>query len=596
MENVKKIGDFVISLDRPLGKGSFGSVFFGYKQDDPSFKIAAKVMSNSNIQSSPHRDKIIESIKREIAVLKKIKNPNVVQLYTEYLTSNNIYLMFEYCKDGDLLNYRESRGGSSSYLPEGEAIEFFRHICNGFKSLYQAKIIHRDIKPSNILLHEGNAKIADFGFARFTDDVDQKTYMTEVGSPLYMAPEIFNQNKYNSKCDVWSLGILLFELLYGTTPWNANSAYDLFNKISKNPLKFPAFPKRSSKIKDLLQGMIQTNPDTRLSWETIFKHEFVSENIYTMKELKNSDKIDENLAQSMISSTNSLSKKLVQGNLNHVTEKDYKIEEEKNEKDPVHCEKIKNAGETSPMKKPKDFKIKPESNETKNLIKKIKDQMLYERNIAFFLKGTCHLLVAAFGAGLIHIEDIFLYRIVFVLQKYEMVLMKYSLDLTEGKIPLEKIPTAEFFVSNEYPNFVKQMREDYDECDTIYQQVLKLLLSKKDALKKNNLIKFIGILQTGLICDQKFGIIYKETIQEFMDAVSLEFFSIVEQNKPEDIEIDYLKLMHYLQIASSIEKPFNFFKKKEGEQTCQLFFQFYDEMSQIEAKDLISSIKKNWSK
>lgn len=600
MENTKKIGDFVLSLDRPLGKGAFGSVYFGYKQQDPSMKIAAKVISNSNIQNSPHREKIIESIKREISVLKKIKNPNIVQLHSEYLTNNNIYLIFEYCKDGDLLNYRESRGGSHAYLPEGESIEFFRHITNGFKSLQQGKIIHRDIKPSNILLHEGNAKIADFGFARFTDDVDQKTFMTEVGSPLYMAPEIYCQNKYNAKCDIWSLGILLFELLYGVTPWTATNAHDLFNnKIGKIPLKFPTVPKRSSKVKDLLQAMIQVNPDSRVSWEVIFKHDLVCDNIYTWKEIKNSGKLDESLNQSMISSTNSLNKKLVQGNLIHVDEKKIKdfIEEEKNPDSELKLEKEKySKEESSPIKKPIEMKIRPDSNETKALIKKVKDLMLYERNIAFFLKGTCHLLVSAFGAGQIHVDELFIYRLVFLLQKYEMILMKFSLDLTEGKINLEKISTAEFFASNEYPTFIKQIREDFEECNNIYQQVHKLLKTKIQIMKKENLNEFIEILQNGLICDQNFCKTYKETIQEFMDSISLEFFSLVEQNDPNDISIDYLKLLHFLQISSSVEKPFNFFKKKEGEQTCQLFFQFYDEMAQIEAKDLISLIKKNWSK
>ena len=120
MEPTKRIGDFVIYLDKPLGKGAFGSVYFGYKEHDPSIKIAAKVMSNVNIQKSANREKLIQAIKREISVLKTIKNSNVVQLHSEYLTNNNIYLIFEYCKDGDLLNYRESRGGSKAFLTEGE--------------------------------------------------------------------------------------------------------------------------------------------------------------------------------------------------------------------------------------------------------------------------------------------------------------------------------------------------------------------------------------------------------------------------------------------------------------------------------------------
>jgi len=593
MENTKRIGDFVISLDKPLGKGAFGSVYFGCKLQDPSIKIAAKVMSNSNIQNSPNRDKIVESIKREIAVLKKISNYNIVQLYSEYLTNNNIYLMFEYCKDGDLSNFRESRGGPKAFLPEGEALEFFRHICNGFKALTQAKIIHRDIKPSNILLHEGNAKIADFGFARFTDDIDQKNFMTEVGSPLYMAPEIFCQNKYSSKCDVWSLGILLYELLYGTTPWTANNAFELFNnKILKLPLKFPENPKRSQKIKDLLKGMLQLNQDHRVSWEDIFKHELVCESTFTWKELRKSGNMDESLTESLMRCSTSLRKQLVQGNLNPISEK----KEEIGAFDMI--EEKQTSGEISPKKsKEKDLKSRPPTSETKLFFKKIRDLMLYERNIAFFLKGTCHLLVGSFGSGLIHIDELFLYQIVFLIQKFEMVLMKYSLDLSEGKIPLEKIQTAEFFASKEYPFFLKQIRADYEECELIYQQVMNLVKSKVNSLKKDkNVGEFLTVLKSGLICDQTFCKVYKEAIQEFMNLVSSEFFTFVEQNDAQDIEVDYLKLMRFLQIAASVDKPFSFFKKKEGEETSQLFFQFYDDIGQMDVKELIAAIKRDWNK
>lgn len=595
MENSKRIGDFVIFLDKPLGKGAFGSVYFGCKASDPSVKIAAKVMSNNNIQNSPNREKIIESIKREIAVLKKISNYNIVQLYSEYLTSNNIYLIFEFCKDGDLSNYRESRGGPNAYLPESEALEFFRHICNGFKALNQAKIIHRDIKPSNILLHEGNAKIADFGFARFTDDVDQKSFMTEVGSPLYMAPEIFCQNKYNAKCDVWSLGILLYELLYGTTPWNATNAYDLFkNKILKLPLKFPENPKRSQKIKDLIKAMLQLNLDNRISWEDIFKHELVCESPFAWKELRKSDKMDESLTESLIKSSNTLRNQLVQGNLNPVSEK-----KENNDMNDTIDEKPQKKAVMEDVSPKKGKEIAPKSNyvENKILFKKIRDVMLYERNVAFFLKGTCHLLVGCFGNNLIHINELFLYQIVFLIQKFEMVLMKYSLDLCEGRVPLEKIPTGEFFASKEYPIFLKQIKSDYDECESIYQQVLNLIKSKLNELKKQNTpTEFFTVLQTNLTCDQVFCKMYKESIQEFMDQVSLEFFSLVDQNNGNDIEIDYLKLMRFLQIASTVEKPFNFFKKKEGQESSQLFFQFYDEIGQMDGNELVGLIKKNWSK
>jgi len=95
-------------------------------------------------------------------------------------------MFLEYCRDGDLKGLLKKSGGR---LSESEALEFFRQIIDGFKILYQSSIIHRDIKPANILLHEGIAKITDFGFARVIDSgMEDTANLSKVGTPLYMAP------------------------------------------------------------------------------------------------------------------------------------------------------------------------------------------------------------------------------------------------------------------------------------------------------------------------------------------------------------------------------------------------------------------------
>jgi serine/threonine protein kinase len=92
--------------------------------------------------------------------------------------------------------------------------------------LYNNSIIHRDIKPANILIHEGVAKLTDFGFARVIDSgMEDQGAFSKVGTPLYMSPQILNDQKFSSKCDIWSLGMMLYEMLYGKTPWTANSPY-----------------------------------------------------------------------------------------------------------------------------------------------------------------------------------------------------------------------------------------------------------------------------------------------------------------------------------------------------------------------------------
>lgn len=119
--------------------------------------------------------------------------------------------------------------------------------------LFDEKVIHRDIKPSNILLHNGMAKIADFGFARVIESEIDMMVLSRVGSPIYMAPQILEGKHFTSKCDIWSLGVMFYELLYGVTPWMAPGQYELLKKIQNQPLTFPEVPVRSQKVKSLLQ-------------------------------------------------------------------------------------------------------------------------------------------------------------------------------------------------------------------------------------------------------------------------------------------------------------------------------------------------------
>jgi len=112
-----------------------------------------------------------------------------------------------------------------------ESVIFFKHVINGFQKLHENKVIHRDIKPSNILLHNGVAKIADFGFARIIETEFDQMALSRVGSPIYMAPQILEGSHFSSKCDIWSIGVMFYELLYGVTPWIAFGQCELLEKI-----------------------------------------------------------------------------------------------------------------------------------------------------------------------------------------------------------------------------------------------------------------------------------------------------------------------------------------------------------------------------
>lgn len=130
-----------------------------------------------------------------------------------------MYIVTEYCEDGDLRNFikRKRRVG------EVEALKILRDIMNGFKYLCSHEIIHRDLKPANILVHNGRCKISDFGFAKNLEFGENTILRSVVGTPLYMSPQILSKQSYTNKSDLWSVGLIFYEMIYGQTPWPANN-------------------------------------------------------------------------------------------------------------------------------------------------------------------------------------------------------------------------------------------------------------------------------------------------------------------------------------------------------------------------------------
>ncbi|EGR34079.1 protein kinase domain protein [Ichthyophthirius multifiliis] len=115
------------------------------------------------------------------------------------------------------------------------------------KELYTSGIIHRDLKPANILINDGVFKIADFGFAKDVDYKSDKLLVSCVGSPMYMDPLILSRKPYGTKCDMWSLGIILYELLYGEVPWpGCRNEQQLLINIFTKPIVFNTVKKNEN--------------------------------------------------------------------------------------------------------------------------------------------------------------------------------------------------------------------------------------------------------------------------------------------------------------------------------------------------------------
>lgn len=290
---MKQVGEFYIS-DHLLGSGEYSEVYLGCFASDYSKKVACKVMKTKCLESDAY---VQETIMRQNKLLKLIDHENVVKFYETIKTSKNWYFFFEYCGLGTLENYILHKKGK---IPEPKAFLIFLDICEGYKALYKNGIIHRDLKPSNILMSERGVKISDFSFAKILGK-NQKNQLIEhslVGTPVYSPLQILRGEKYSSKCDIWSLGVIFYEMLFGKQPFvyqhdsknELNLTFStLIQEVWKNSLEFPKSVKISKKVKDLIGKMLQKEEEERISWEELFeeaaKIDFSDLNEYEEKNL-----------------------------------------------------------------------------------------------------------------------------------------------------------------------------------------------------------------------------------------------------------------------------------------------------------------------
>ncbi|PIM98920.1 MEKK [Handroanthus impetiginosus] len=244
------VGDYKVV--KQIGIGSFSTVWQARHRVHGT-EVAIKEIITARLDARLH-----ERLKSEIIFLKRISHPNIIRLHDMIEESGKIYIVLEYCKGGDLSMYLRQRQGK---IPEATAKHFMQQLAEGLKVLRDNNLIHRDLKPQNLLLSSNGdnsiLKIADFGLARYL----QPTGLAETlcGSPLYMAPEVMQQKKYDAKADLWSVGVILFQLVTGKTPFTGRSQFELLQNILKSTeLQFPPEAKElSPQYMDLCKKLLR---------------------------------------------------------------------------------------------------------------------------------------------------------------------------------------------------------------------------------------------------------------------------------------------------------------------------------------------------
>ena len=247
-----------------LGSGSFGKVYL-IKHNITHKEYAMKIIDKKKLKQMGYNN---EQILEEIKIHSKLDHENIVHVYNVFENEENFNIIMEYAKKGNLYDViTREKGG----LSEEKAVGYFTQVVNAVYYLHQNNIIHRDIKPENILISENDIiKLCDFGWAKELNLENRNTFC---GTAEYMAPEIVTNENYDFSVDIWSLGILLYEMIFGHSPFEGKNKNSIMINIKSHELIYDK--PISNECKDLIEKILENNPQKRLKIKNIIEHSFI---------------------------------------------------------------------------------------------------------------------------------------------------------------------------------------------------------------------------------------------------------------------------------------------------------------------------------
>lgn len=252
---INTIGRF--KLQRILGKGAQGKV---YLAEDPHLQrqVAIKTLL---LADSPSKEKEISTLLGEARIVSKLKHPNIVALYDAGEMHGTPYLVFEYVEGTNLASLIKEQ----EKIPVTQAVETAIQILDGVGYAHQQQIVHRDLKPSNILIdQEGTARVMDFGIARRID-TEKEGETALFGTPIYMAPEYITGKTYSPRSDIFSVGMVLFEMLTGTPAIKPGNVYETLHAIVNGTFPPPSQKNNGidERLDDIVLKALAKDPDNR---------------------------------------------------------------------------------------------------------------------------------------------------------------------------------------------------------------------------------------------------------------------------------------------------------------------------------------------
>ncbi|GAN03366.1 aurora kinase A-B [Mucor ambiguus] len=263
--------DFEVARD--LGKGNFGSVFLA-REKSRKLIVALKVMYKQQIKDMG----IQKQLEREINIQGHLRHPNILGLYGYFHDDKRIFIILEYAANGALYDELRKR----IRFTEEEAAKYIAQMVDALGYLHSNQVIHRDIKPENLMLgRNGEIKIGDFGWSVRTERLKRGTLC---GTLDYLPPEMVEGRVHDKNVDIWSLGILLYELIVGSPPFEEKQAENddvssaiTYERIRNVELHFPKYVSKDAA--DLISKLLKYNSGDRLPLRNIMHHPFIVKNL-----------------------------------------------------------------------------------------------------------------------------------------------------------------------------------------------------------------------------------------------------------------------------------------------------------------------------
>lgn len=253
-------------VGRPLGKGKFGNVYLA-REKQSKYVVALKVLLKSQLI----KHNVQHQLRREIEIQSHLHHPNILQLFGYFYDETRVFLVLEYAPRGEL--YKRLR--DLKQFDDETSATYIKQIIDALEVCHSRNIIHRDIKPENILIgFKGELKIADFGWSVHAPSSRRQTLC---GTLDYLPPEMVQHEIYDKSVDLWCLGVLTYELLVGTPPFEMESMEETYDRIVKVHYNPPDF--LSASARDFIDKLLQKAPCDRMSLDEAKQHAWILENV-----------------------------------------------------------------------------------------------------------------------------------------------------------------------------------------------------------------------------------------------------------------------------------------------------------------------------